>query len=325
MPDRITSLLSIRHPIILAPMAGVSGGKLAAAVSDAGGLGLIGGGYGDEVWLRDQLSKAGTSPIGVGFIGWSLDRKPGLLDLALDYSPKTILLSFGGLENHAGRIRSSGITLIAQVQTLEQARSAADLGADIIVAQGSEAGGHCGERSTFPLVPAIVDKIPDLPVVAAGGIADGRGLAAALMLGAKGVMCGSVFFPAPEALSSKAAKNTALKASGDDTVRSSVFDLLRGYDWPEQWKMRSLRNASTNKWDGRESALKKALDGERRHFDLAVKSDDPVTAPVIVGEAIDQINQSIPAGEIVEVLAKEAQRTIQQIAAEVLLSDGLSI
>ena len=192
---RLTERLGISATIVLAPMDLVSGGALAAAVSAAGGLGLIGGGYGDEAWLTRELNAANDTRVGVGFITWSMAKNPRLLDLALERRPPAIMLSFGDIEPHAGKIKAAGAQLICQVQTLEQARDVAARGADILVAQGAEAGGHGISRATFPFVPAVVDAFPAIPVVAAGGIADGRGLAAALMLGADGVIMGTRFSP----------------------------------------------------------------------------------------------------------------------------------
>jgi nitronate monooxygenase len=192
----LTVALGLRHPVVLAPMAGVSGGALAAAVSRAGGLGLIGGGYGDRDWLEREFAAAGDARVGTGFILWALERQPDLLDLALDRDPAAVFLSFGDFGRFAGRVRRAGIPLILQVQTLAQARAALDAGADILVAQGTEAGGHGGARATLPLVPAVVDIAGEVPVLAAGGIADGRGLAAALMLGAAGALCGTAFYAA---------------------------------------------------------------------------------------------------------------------------------
>jgi len=146
------------------------------------------------------LIAAGNTPIGVGFITWSLRKNPDLLNVALGHAPKVMFLSFGELGDFAPKIKKAGIPLIAQVQTLAQARDAVGEGADIIVAQGAEAGGHGSTRSTLPFVPAVVDAVGDIPVVAAGGIADGRGLAAALTLGASGVLCGTAFFASRESL-----------------------------------------------------------------------------------------------------------------------------
>lgn len=135
-------------------------GRLAAAVTAAGGLGLIGGGYGDANWLESQIGQADGARIGYGFITWSLDRNPDLLDVVLAEQPATVMLSFGELQPFADRIRAAGVPLMAQVQALEQVRQALDAGADIVAAQGGEAGGHgMSVRSTFTLVPEVVDLV----------------------------------------------------------------------------------------------------------------------------------------------------------------------
>ena len=157
---KLTDMFGLQHPLILAPMGGVAGGALAAAVSNAGGLGLVGGGYGDREWLRTELSvvKAGTKrPWGVGLITWSIE--PDVLDLALSYRPDAFILSFGDPRPHVPAIRKAGCSLICQVQDLAQAKLAAAAGADLIVAEGNEAGGHSGTRGTLPFVPAAVDAV----------------------------------------------------------------------------------------------------------------------------------------------------------------------
>ena len=229
MKTRLTEFFGIDHPIISAPMAFVSGGKLAAAVTSAGGLGLIGGGYGDSDWLEREFGLADGARVGCGFITWSLARKPELLDATLERQPATVMLSFGELQPFAERIHAAGIPLMAQVQTLEQARQALDAGPQIVVAQGGEAGGHgMTVRSTFTLVPDVVDlaaeRAPETLVLAAGGVADGRGLAAALMLGADGVVVGTRFWASAEALVSPRAHERAIGASGDSTYRTRVYD-----------------------------------------------------------------------------------------------------
>ena len=224
----LMSLLDISAPIISAPMAFVAGGALAAAVSEAGGLGLLGGGYGDRAWLDREWNITDGARIGVGFITWMLEKQPDLLSYALERNPAAIFLSFGSVRGFADEIVRSGIPLIAQVQSVTDARIAVSEGASVIVAQGTEAGGHCGSQSTITLVPAIVDAVSPTPVVAAGGIADGRGLAAALMLGAQAIVCGTAFYASRESLAHPSAKNMAIGASGDETVRSDVFDRARG-------------------------------------------------------------------------------------------------
>src|SRR6185437_4293324 len=242
---------------------GVAGGALAAAVSNAGGLGIIGGGYGDRESLDRELIAAGNTPVGVGFITWSLQKNPDLLNVALAHAPKIMFLSFGELTDFAPVIKQAGIPLIAQVQTLAQARRAVDEGADVIVAQGAEAGGHGSTRSTMPFVPAVADAVGDIPVVAAGGIADGRGLAAALMLGASGVLCGTAFFASRESLAHPNLKRGAIEGEGDKTQRSSVIDVARGIAWPSQWTIRTLKNAFTDRWGNDIDGLKRNVAAER--------------------------------------------------------------
>ena len=190
---RLTELLKIKHPVLLAPMDIVSDGRLAATVSRAGGFGLIGGGYGDEAWLAREMDAAADARVGVGFITWSMAKRTRLLDLVLERRPPAIMLSFGEVRPHAEKIKKADALLICQVQTLEQAKDAAANGADILVVQGAEGGGHGISRSTFPFVPAVADAVPGVPIAAAGGVADGRGLAAALLLGADGVLVGTRF------------------------------------------------------------------------------------------------------------------------------------
>src|SRR5690349_3562524 len=252
---RATTLLGIKHPILLAPMDLVADGKLAATVTQAGGFGIVGGGYGDEEWLTRELQAVGDAKIGVGFITWSMATRPRLLDLALEHRPAAIFLSFGDVRPHAEKIKRGGALLICQVQTLAQAKEAAANGADMLVAQGTEGGGHGISRSTFPFVPAVADAVPNIPLVAAGGIADGRGLAAALMLGADGVLIGTRFYASIEAAGAQAAKERIVAASGDRTIRSILFDIARRNIWPAPYSGRVLRNAFTERWGGREAEL----------------------------------------------------------------------
>ena len=140
----LTQRLGIEHPVMLAPMGFIAGGALAAAVSAAGGFGLIGGGYADPDWLEREFASAGNSPVGCGFITWALAEWPKSLDLALSHQPAAIMLSFGDASAFLPKIKSADVLAICQVQTLAQARTVLGDGADIIIAQGTEAGGHGG-------------------------------------------------------------------------------------------------------------------------------------------------------------------------------------
>jgi nitronate monooxygenase len=307
---RLTERLGIRHPILLAPMGFVSGGALAAAVSAAGGLGLIGGGYAETEWLNREFAAAGNQRIGCGFITWSMARRPAALDETLRHAPAAVMLSFGDAAPFIPRIKRADALAICQVQSVRQARQVLDGGADIIVAQGSEAGGHGEARATFPLVPAVADLAAqsgrDVLVVAAGGIADGRGLAALLMLGADAALVGTRFLASTESLVAPAAKARVVSASGDDTLRTRVFDIARGYDWPEEYSGRALVNRFSKTWHGQEDALIAAGADERRRYAAAAAADDIDTALVFAGEGVDLIHDIEPAEVILNRIVAEA-------------------
>jgi nitronate monooxygenase len=292
---------------MLAPMDVVADGRLAAAVSNAGGFGIIGGGYGDAAWLTREMDAAGDARVGVGFITWSLSRQPHLLDLVLERRSPAVMLSFGEVQPHAGKIKAAGALLLCQVQTVDQARQAIAHGADVLIAQGAEAGGHGMSRGTLALVPAVVDAAGDIPVAAAGGIADGRGLAAALMLGADGVLMGSRFYASQEAAALSGAKDRLVAASGDATIRSVLFDIVRRNVWPAPYTGRVLANRFTERWRGRELDLLQRQTEEAARYDTARATGDFDTAAVIAGEAVDLISDIPPAGEIVERVATEAE------------------
>ena len=303
----VTKKLGIRHPVLLAPMDIISDSTLAMAVSAAGGFGILGGGYGNEVWLRRQLEAADASAIGIGFITWSLQKGPRLLDIALEHQPKAIVLSFGDPAPLAARVKAAGILLICQVQTVALAQDAVAKGADIVIAQGTEGGGHGGSVSTFPLVPAIVDAVGHkVPVVAAGGIADGRGLAAALALGAGAVLMGTRFYASTEAAAPAAAKARIVAASGDQTTRGILFDIVRRNVWPAPFTGRVLVNDHVRRWQGRERDLMQHVDEEAERFNQAREREDYDTAGVIAGESSGLITDIKPAGEIVEDVMRQA-------------------
>lgn len=312
-PSRLTDLLAIAHPVLLAPMAAISGGRLAAAVSNAGGLGFLGGGYCEGEWLTEQLALCDSSPVGIGFITWALRARPDLLRTVLQSRPRAVFLSFGAIDGLAAPVRDAGAVLIVQAQTVAQAREAVAQGAQVVVAQGGEAGGHGGWRGTMALVPAVVDAVGDVPVVAAGGIADGRGMAAALMLGASGVLCGTAFYAAVESLAHAASKQRLLDASGDDTIKSPVFDIARGLNWPEgPWQLRALRNPYTQRWADDVPALQAAMAEESINYARARAAGDFDTAATIVGEAADLVQTVQPAALIVQSMVAKCHQLLSQ-------------
>lgn len=309
----LTTLLGIAHPILLAPMDIIAGSRLVMAVSRAGGFGILGGGYGERTWLEQETAKlAGLSaPFGIGFITWSLAGRPELLDIALAARPSAIMLSFGDPAPFAAQIKAAGARLICQVQDEAMARQALEAGADILIAQGTEAGGHGASRTAVDLVPAIVDLAAGrVPVVAAGGIADGRGLAAMMMLGASGVLLGTRFYASQEADGAEEAKRRICAASGGSTVRGIVFDLSRNNVWPAPFTGRCLVNDHARRWSGREVELMQNVAAVAADYETAKAAGNFDVAAVIAGEAVGLIHDIPPAAEIVGRIAMEAEQLI---------------
>jgi nitronate monooxygenase len=308
----LTERFELKYPIVLAPMGVVSGGELAAAVSNAGGLGFVGGGYGDADWLARELAivTARTRrPWGVGLITWSASKES--VELALSYRPDAFFLSFGDPRPFVEPIKEASCLLVCQVQRLEAAIEAQAIGADIVVAQGAEAGGHGALRATLPLVPAIVDAVAPTPVLAAGGIGDGRGVAAALALGAGGALIGTRFCVAEEALLDPAAKQLLVSARGDDTQRTRVFDTARERSWPIPYTGRALRNRFLAQWHDRDAALA-ADTAEQQRYRQASEAGDFDTALVWAGEVVDLVDCIEPAGAIVERIGRAAEAWLLQ-------------
>jgi len=313
---RLTRRLGIRHPVIQAPMALAAGGKLAAAVTSAGGLGLIGGGYGDAEWLQAQFLEAGDQPVGCGFITWSLAQQPELLEQVIEQGIAALFLSFGDPAPFVDKAFKAGIPLICQVQNLRDARHAIDIGADVIVAQGAEAGGHGELRATFTLVPEVADVIAatraDTLLCAAGGVADGRGLAAALALGADGVLVGSRFWASSEALVHPDMLQAAIDATGDETIRSTVMDVARHLPWPDRHTARVLNNAFTDRWHNDVAGLIAAADEQAALWKAAWDAGDVTTANTFVGEVVGLIQSIRPAGDILDDMVAGAEAVLKQ-------------
>jgi nitronate monooxygenase len=289
----------------------MAGGKLAAAVSDAGGLGLIGGGYGDDDWLEAQFRAAGKARVGCGFITWSMARDPKLLDQVLAKRPAALMLSFGELEPHASRIKAYGVPLICQVQGMKYLREAVAAGADIVVAEGGEAGGHSGYRGLFTLVPEAADYLasrsPDTVLVAAGGVGDGRGLAAALMLGAHGVLVGTRFVASEESEAPEGFRRAIIRADGDSTVKSRSVDVVRKRYWPNpEFVIRVLNNSFVARWHGHEDELERSIDVEHERFRNRFQAGDADNSGVLMGEVSGIIHDSPPAGQIVDGMVAQA-------------------
>jgi nitronate monooxygenase len=317
---RICELFDIEHPILNAPMGGGDApGALAAAVSEGGGLGMIGGtSFGGVAFVRDEIrsAKSLTSrPFGIGFIT-HLPGTDELVHAALDEGVRIVAYSFGDPTLYVRTAHDAGATVICQVRTLDEARRAADAGVDVITAQGTEAGGHTGTISALPLVPAVVDEVAPIPVIAAGGIGDGRGIAAALMLGAEGVWLGTVFLATPEAGVSSRYKQRVIDAGTDDTILTTVFDVAAGIPWPAGVAGRAIRNRFTERWHGHEDELK-GVAAEQRGRDPA-GSDDPDATALYAGPAANFVDRVQHAADVVGRLADETAEVLRTRSAALL-------
>ena len=283
----LTRWFDLTTPVIGAPMAGVSGGELAAAVSRAGGLGTIGvSGRHSAGFVTEQcaIPAAELLPFGVGLMIWTLQDRPELFDATVAAEPSLVSMSFGDPAPYVGPLHDAGIAVAAQVNTVADAERAIEAGVDVLVAQGTEAGGHTGGRALLPLLQEVRTRT-DRPIVAAGGIATGRAMAAMLVAGAAGVWVGTALLSCTEGLNGAAAQQRIREATGDETVLTRAFDVAEGAAWPERWPGRALVNDFSREWHGREDELRGTPEARQRVVD-GRRTGNPGTAPVYAGESV---------------------------------------
>jgi nitronate monooxygenase len=304
-------------PIANAPMAFVAGGALAAAVADAGGLGVIGGGYGDHAWIRSQRALAGDRDVAVGLITWRLAERHDIVARLVDDGVRTFLLSFGEPSPYARTILDAGGRLICQVQSVNEAERAAACGAAAIIAQGHEAGGHgrSGE-SVVSLVPEVVAAVDPVPVLAAGGIATGRDLAAVWAHGAAGAAVGTRLYATPEAIDSDVVKRRLIEAADGDTIRTSVFEIVRGPEWPAGYDGRALQNLTTDEWHDRIYALGADPATARERYATAALDDDVTRRVIWAGTGVGQVHELRAAADVLEELVTDACAARSQVSSD---------
>lgn len=310
----LTTQWNLKYPIIGAPMAYVGGGRLANAVSRAGGLGMIGVGSKQTAeFIAEQAAIARGEDgqrFGIGLMAWALERKPEMLDAAIQEKPFLISISFGSVTPYVERLHSSGICLATQVHSGDEALQAEAAGVDLIVAQGTEAGGHTGEVSTLPLLQSVLE-IVRTPVLAAGGVATARGVAAALAAGAAGVWVGTCLLAAYETEASEAARERILRAKETDTILTSVFDVGQGIAWPPQYKGRALANQFTSTWHNDIDHLRED-EAARRQLAEAIREQDYDQALIYAGEAVGLVHKKQSAVDIVREMGIGAEALLRE-------------
>lgn len=319
----LTASWGLRYPIIGAPMAYVGRGRLARAVTQAGGLGMLGIGSSESVeFLRQEAAIARGSDggrFGIGMHAWAIEKRPDLLDAAIEARPFLISISFGSPAPYVERLHQRGILLATQVNTRAEAIQAEQAGVDLIVAQGTEAGGHVtGQVSTLPLLQTVLDAVR-IPVVAAGGIASPRGVAAALAAGAEGVWVGTALLASPECANTDQARTRITQARETDTILTRAFDVAQGLAWPPQYPGRALRNRFTDRWHTRIDELPQASEA-RQQLAEAVASKNYDLAYIYAGQAVGLVTQQQPAAAVIQQLGDGAERLLRDRSA-LLLND----
>src|SRR6266540_3142947 len=273
MRTPLTDRFDLTVPVVGAPMAGAADGRLAAAISASGALGMIGAGGGaTPSWIAEQgrVAAASGRAWGVGLLAWVLEANPAQLDAVVDLAPPLVSVSYGPYERHVATLKQAGSAVATQAGTLAEARAAEQAGVDLIVARGGEGGGHGrNDVATLPLLQAVLDQV-SVPVLAAGGIATARGLAAVLAAGA---------------------------ASETGTSYGRVFDVGFRQAWPPEYGGRALRNPFFERWAGREPKL--ATDDDA-HAELvkALEQHDFDTAVIYAGQSVGLVRRPRPAAEV---------------------------
>ncbi|MGH2457949.1 MAG: NAD(P)H-dependent flavin oxidoreductase [Chloroflexota bacterium] len=322
---RICDLLKITHPIVLGGMGGATSPELVAAVSNAGGLGtlgLSGRRPSDIPSLIERIRAAASAPFGVNFLLFGVDD--GAVEAALAQKPPVVTYAWAwsdqDLKPYVDRAHAAGAVVTYMVSGVADALRAVAAGADAIVAQGSEGGGHVGLMGTMPLVPMVVSAVSPVPVIAAGGIADGRGLAASLALGADGVLLGTRFLATEESPLARAYKQAIVDSDGHDTALTEIPDLASGSIWPGALA-RTWRNSFLAEWSGREAELRRRRREVARQVAEARAAGDVQHAPLLFGQDAGLIDSIVPVEEVVSRMVAGARDIIDGRLAGLVTRD----
>src|SRR6476619_6109842 len=305
----IGNLLKIRHPIVLGGMGNATTAPLVAAVSNAGGFGTLGTSAFDAASLEREIAairERTEKPFGINHLLFQI--KEDMFAVTLAAKPPLVAFAWArkeqNLREYYRRAHDAGSKVMHMAGEVPEALRAAEAGADVLVAQGTEAGGHVGWMSSLPLVPMMVKALAPLPVLCAGGIADGRGLAAALAMGAEGVLLGTRFLATHESPLHANFKQAIVDSDGHDTVLTEIPDIAAGLVWPGAMT-RSRRNKFVERWSGREWALRQNRAEAHARLRAAREAGDIDEGPLSMGQDAGLIRDIPPAEELVRRIAQE--------------------
>lgn len=309
----LTELFDIEYPIIQAGMGEFTSAELVAAVSNAGGLGSLGSAYRPIDEIKGQLIATGDltdKPWIVNHLILTMDEEA--FNITLEFKPAAISLAGGDPGDYVERAHDAGILVIHQVHTVQQAKQAAERGVDAIIAQGGEAGGHGWTVGTMILVPQVIDAVNPIPVAASGSIADGRGLASALVLGAAGVNIGTRFLAAEEAPIKHEWKQMIVDAASEDAVKfdawNDIMPPLRSGGY--QTRMRAIRTPFIDHWQEHLDEAKRNAERIRGELQEAIRNGNQHELVPGAGQSAGLIKDILPAAEIVRQIAAEAERSL---------------
>jgi NAD(P)H-dependent flavin oxidoreductase YrpB (nitropropane dioxygenase family) len=320
----VCDLLDIEHPIALGGMGSATSPALVAAVSRAGGLGALGCHYLTPEQVRERataIRRETNKPFGLNFLVF--DMREDSFTEALALRPAVMQFAWArpdqDLKGLFDRAHAAGCKVTHMAGTVQEAQRAAKAGADVIIAQGTEGGGHVGWMASMPLIPMVVDAVKPLPVLAAGGFADGRGLVAALSLGAEGILLGTRFLATVESPLQPNFKQAIVDSDGHDTQLSEIPDIAAGLVWPGAMT-RSRRNRFVERWAGREWALRQGRAEALARLRAAREAGDVDEGPLSMGQDAGLIHDIVPAADIVRRIAQEAEEILARRLPKLLAS-----
>jgi NAD(P)H-dependent flavin oxidoreductase YrpB (nitropropane dioxygenase family) len=311
---RICEMLDIVHPVVLGGMGAATSAPLVAAVSNAGGFGTLGTSAFNAATLREEIAsirERTEKPFGINHLLFQIEEE--MFTVTLNAQPTVAAFAWArkdqDLQKYVKRAHDVGSKVMYMAGEVPEALRAAEAGADVIVAQGTEAGGHVVWMASLPLVPMMVRAVAPLPVLCAGGIADGRGLAAALALGAEGVLLGTRFMATPEAPIHPNFKQAIVESDGHDTVLTEIPDLASQRVWPGAMS-RAQRNKFIERWSGREWALRQNATEVGKQVVAARAAGDVDNASLSFGQDAGLIDSIKSVREVIQDIIAEAEEII---------------